>query len=117
MEKQTGLKRLIAAYKNSLAGLNAVYKNEQAFRQEIMFVVPMLLIALVVDVSKTERVLLIISLFLVLIVEILNSAIEVVVDRISKENHPLSGLAKDLGSSAVFLVLINLVCVWLIILV
>lgn len=88
-----------------MKGLKAAWVHEAAFRQELMLAIVMLPIALWVDVSTVERLLLILTLFMVLIVELLNSAIEAVVDRVGSEIHPLSGQAKDIASAAVFLTL------------
>ncbi|MFT5789519.1 diacylglycerol kinase [Shewanella sp. Choline-02u-19] len=98
-----GIKRVIRATGFSMQGLKLAWKHEAAFRQELMLAIIMLPIALLVDVTTVERILLIFGLFLVLIVELLNSAIEAVVDRISDEIHPLSGQAKDIASAAVFM--------------
>ncbi len=113
--KKTGksdLNRLISATKNSLAGLNATWQNEAAFRLEIL--AGLILIPATFWLAETtlEWLLLIGSYFLVLITELLNSAVEAVVDRIGLEHHELSGRAKDIGSAAVFLSLINLLVVW-----
>ncbi|QQX78589.1 diacylglycerol kinase [Shewanella sp. KX20019] len=98
-----GIKRVIRATGFSMQGLKLAWKHEAAFRQELVLAVIMLPIALLVDVTTVERILLILGLFIVLIVELLNSAIEAVVDRISDEIHPLSGQAKDIASAAVFM--------------
>ncbi|PKG56253.1 diacylglycerol kinase [Shewanella sp. GutDb-MelDb] len=98
-----GIKRVIRATGFSMQGLKLAWKHEAAFRQELILAIIMLPIALLVDVTTVERILLIFGLFLVLIVELLNSAIEAVVDRISDEIHPLSGQAKDIASAAVFM--------------
>ncbi|WP_220771068.1 diacylglycerol kinase [Shewanella sp. MBTL60-007] len=98
-----GIKRIIRATGFSMQGLKLAWQHEAAFRQELMLAAIMLPIALLVDVTTVERVLLLLGLFLVLIVELLNSAIEAVVDRISSEHHPLSGQAKDIASAAVFM--------------
>ncbi len=98
-----GLKRIFRATGFSIKGLSAAWKHEAAFRQELILAILMLPVALLVNVSVPEKLLMIFTLFLVLIVELLNSAIEAVVDRISDEIHPLSGRAKDIASAAVFL--------------
>lgn len=100
-----GLKRIIRATGFSMQGLAAAWKHEAAFRQEAILAILLLPIALLVDVSTSEKLLMIFTLFLVMIVELINSAIEAVVDRISDEIHPLSGRAKDIGSAAVFIAL------------
>lgn len=100
-----------------MKGLKAAWVHEAAFRQELMLAIVMLPIALWVDVSTVERLLLILTLFIVLIVELLNSAVEAVVDRVGSEIHPLSGQAKDIASAAVFLALALCGITWFTILV
>ena len=111
------MNRLYKAFLYSLQGLTATFKQEVAFRQEIVLSFILVPIALFLDISPLERVLLISSLVIVLIIEILNSAIEAAIDRISKEKHELSKIAKDAGSAAVFLSILNAVIVWMIILI
>jgi len=113
----TGVKRIFTAFEFSIKGLKDCYKSEAAFRQEVWLAIVLIPLALFVGNSNLEKALLIASVFLVLIVEILNSAIESVVDRIGDEYHVLSGAAKDMGSAAVWLSLMLLVIVWLIILI
>ncbi|AZP32039.1 diacylglycerol kinase [Cronobacter sakazakii] len=108
----TGLTRIINAAGYSWKGLRAAWKNEAAFRQEGVAVIAAILIACWLDVDPVTRVLLIGSVTLVMIVEILNSAIEAVVDRIGPEFHELSGRAKDMGSAAVLLSIILALVVW-----
>lgn len=98
-----GIKRIFRATGFSFKGLKSAWIHEAAFRQELMLAMVMLPIALFMDVSTIERLFLILTLFIVLIVELLNSAIEAVVDRIGDEIHPLSGQAKDIASAAVFM--------------
>ncbi len=88
-----------------MKGLKAAWIHEAAFRQELILAALMLPIALLVDITTVERLLLISTLFIVLIVELLNSAVEAVVDRIGDEIHKLSGQAKDIASAAVFMAL------------
>jgi diacylglycerol kinase (ATP) len=107
-----GLGRLARATGNSLQGLRAAWRHEQAFRQEILLVVVMAPVAWWLGGSGVERVLLLGVLGLVLIVELLNTAVEAVVDRLGSEHHPLSGRAKDLGSAAVLLSLALAAMVW-----
>lgn len=107
-----GSGRLLAATRNSWQGLKFAWRLEAAFRQEMLLVVLLLPIALLLPLTAIERVLLIVSLLLVLIVELLNSAVEAVVDRVSLDYHELSGRAKDIGSAAVLLSLLLLVCTW-----
>ncbi|MFM9886962.1 MAG: diacylglycerol kinase [Burkholderiales bacterium] len=110
----SGLARILSAASYSYAGLVAAYRHEHAFRQELWISMPLLVIACIVDVGAAMRALMIASVIAVLIVELLNSAVEAVVDRISLDHHPLAGRAKDLGSAAVFLAIANAAVVWLI---
>lgn len=110
--KNTGITRLIKAVAHSKAGLCSAYQSEAAFRQEVWLALVLIPAALWVDVGLVERVLLIGSLLMVMAVELLNSGIEAVVDRISLERHELSKHAKDVGSAAVLLALINCVAIW-----
>lgn len=98
-----GVKRIYAAFLYSMHGFRTAWKSEHAFRQELMLVVPGVVIALLLPLPPLQKLALIAVLILVLIVELINSAIEAVVDRISFERHPLSKNAKDFGSAAVFL--------------
>ncbi|WP_372930267.1 diacylglycerol kinase [Shewanella putrefaciens] len=111
-----GIKRIFRATGFSMKGLKAAWTHEAAFRQELVLCLVMLPIALLVDISTIERLMLIFTLFIVLIVELLNSAIEAVVDRVGSEIHPLSGQAKDIASAAVFISLTLCGITWLIIL-
>ncbi len=111
-----GLPRLLQATRVSLAGLGAAWRNEEAFRQETLITLALLPVGLWLGQTATHKVLLIGSLFLVLIVELLNSAVEAVVDRIGTEPNDLSKLAKDLGSAAVMLALVNAGLIWAVIL-
>jgi len=113
MKKQnTGFRRLVNATKYSLAGLREAWRNEAAFRQECVLVLLLTPVAFWLGQSAVERVLLIGSCWLVLITELLNSAIEAAVDRIGTEHHHLSGRAKDLGSAGVFVSLMLVLLVW-----
>lgn len=116
MNKATGITRIINATRYSLEGLVSTFRSEAAFRQELVLVCIGVPIALLLNVTNVERALLIGSLFLVLIVELLNTAIESAINRISQEIHPLSKRAKDIGSAAVFLALLNAATMWGIIL-
>lgn len=110
--KLTGIKRLVAASANSYRGLKWLSKNESAFQQEVMATILLSALTFALPVSKLEQSLMIVSLLLILLVETINTAIEAVVDRIGLEIHPLSGLAKDLGSSAVLISLVIALVVW-----
>jgi diacylglycerol kinase (ATP) len=112
----TGLKRIRNALTYSLDGLKAAYRHEAAFRQEVWLAALLIPLALWLPASGTGKALMIASVLLVLIIELLNSAIEAVVDRISPEKHELAKRAKDAGSAAVFVALLNLVLVWALVL-
>ncbi|MCP1438666.1 diacylglycerol kinase (ATP) [Erwinia persicina] len=109
----SGLTRIIKAAGYSWKGLRAAWQHEAAFRQEVVAAVVAIIIACWLDVTPLARVMLIGSVALVVIVEILNSAIEAVVDRLGNEFHELSGRAKDMGSAAVLLAILLAVFVWL----
>ncbi|BBE80258.1 MULTISPECIES: diacylglycerol kinase [Enterobacteriaceae] len=108
----TGITRIIKAAGYSWKGVRAAWINEAAFRQEGVAVVIAIIIAAFLDVDAITRVLLIGSVVLVMIVEILNSAIEAVVDRIGSEFHELSGRAKDMGSAAVLMAILLALFTW-----
>jgi diacylglycerol kinase (ATP) len=108
----TGLSRIHHAVINSLCGLRAAWQTESAFRQELSLAAVLLPLALWLGQTWTERALLAGSVLLVLIVELLNTAIEYTVDRVSLERHDLSKTAKDLGSAAVLLTLLLCAMVW-----
>lgn len=109
----TGFKRLIAAFGFSMKGLKSTYTTETAFRQEVWLAIVLLPLAFFVGGSVHEIAILIASVLLLLIVELLNTAVEKVVDRVGADYHPLSAAAKDAGSAAVLLTLILVVIVWL----
>ncbi len=111
-----GFKRILAAFVNSIDGFQAAWRHEYAFRQELIVVLIATVVALILPVSSFQKVLLISVLLLVLLVEIINSAIEAVVDRISLERHPLSKRAKDLGSAAVALAIMIAAMAWIVVL-
>ncbi|MDR5611536.1 MAG: diacylglycerol kinase [Arsenophonus sp.] len=108
----TGLTRIIKATGYSLKGLRAAWKSEAAFRQEAIMVIVAIIVAFLLDVQWIERLLLISSMVLIAIVELLNSAIEAVVDRIGTELHELSAKAKDIGSAAVFISICLAIFIW-----
>ncbi|GMR04030.1 MAG: diacylglycerol kinase [Gammaproteobacteria bacterium] len=112
----TDLRRLLRATGFSLAGLEAALRHEAAFRQEIILFVILAPLGVWLGQSGIERALLVGSLFIVLIVELLNSAIETTVDRIGRKRNKLSGRAKDMGSAAVLLSIILAIVVWALIL-
>ena len=111
-----GFTRIIKASQFSWQGLRAAYRHEEAFRQEVWLCIVLLPLGLYLGQSGVERALLVASVLLLPIVEILNSAIEAVVDRIGEEKHELSGRAKDMGSAAVALALGLMVLVWVLVL-
>ena len=108
----TGLKRIINAFGYSMKGLRAAFKHESAFRQETALLIILLPAAFMLGRNIVDYSILIGSLLLVLIVELLNSAVETVVDRIGDEHHELAGRAKDMGSAAVFISLLNVAVIW-----
>ncbi|MBL0614542.1 diacylglycerol kinase [Aeromonas veronii] len=108
----TGVTRIINATGYSMKGLKSAWINEAAFRQELMLILLLMPLAFWIGDSLNQILLLIIISWLVVIVEVLNSAVEAVVDRIGPEHHELSGRAKDLGSAAVFIALALNALVW-----
>mgnify|MGYP000899269953 FL=1 len=113
LKGKTGLRRLLNAFGYSLQGFRAAWQNEAAFREEAMLTIVLTPVALLLPVTGLEKLLLILSLLLLVPVELLNSAVEAVVDRIGPEIHPLSGRAKDLGSAAVLIACLILGLTWL----
>ena len=113
---KTGFTRLRNALGYSLQGIRAAFRHEDAFRQEIVLAIVLIPVAWLIEASGIGRALMIGSILLVLIVELLNSAIEATVDRISFEDHRLAKRAKDIGSAAVFISLLNFVVTWALVL-
>jgi len=109
---KTGIARIIAATGYSWKGLKAAWKHEAAFRQELMLAIIGLPLAFYLAENRFELLWLILPLFILVIAELVNSAIEAAVDRISDEHHELSGRAKDIGSAIVFIALILLAVIW-----
>lgn len=116
-QQNKGLKRLTNAFGFSLAGFRACYQNEEAFRQEVAASLLIIPLALWLGETGVERALLLGSWLLVPLMELLNSALEAVVDRIGSEHHELSGRAKDIGSAVVFLALLITAVVWVLVLI
>jgi diacylglycerol kinase (ATP) len=114
--ENTGIRRLAKATGHSLQGLAAAFRHETAFRQEIAVTVVLVPLAMWLGQTGLEQALLLAVWMLVLLVELMNSAIESVVDRIGPELHELSGRAKDISSAAVLLALVNAAVVWLLVL-
>lgn len=115
-ENKVSVQRVIRATGYSLKGLKSAYLHEAAFRQEVWLAIPLLPLGLILGDGVIEKILLVGTVLLVLIVELLNSAVESVVDRIGSEYHELSGRAKDIGSAAVFMTMILFVITWSLIL-
>lgn len=113
IKKHTGIKRLFYATTYSWNGLRSALKNEAAFRQEFLVFIILTVCTFLFDVTAIERIALISSLLMVLILELVNSAIECVVDRVGMDWHPLSGRAKDYGSLAVLLGLVIAAGIWI----
>ena len=114
--KPRGLTRLFNAFGNSFRGFAGAFREEAAFRQELALAVVVIAAGLWLGRTGIERALLVAPMLLILIVELLNSAVEAAIDRIGPEHHELSGLAKDIGSAAVFAAFVLLVAVWVLIL-
>ncbi len=114
--KPTGFTRMFRAFGASMKGLAGAYREEAAFRQELALAVVVIPLGLWLGRNGIERALLVAPMFLVLVVELINSAIEATVDRIGLGRHKLSGLAKDIGSAAVLMSLTLLAVVWLLVL-
>jgi diacylglycerol kinase (ATP) len=114
--KPTRFTRMFRAFGASMQGLMGAYREEAAFRQELALAVAVIPLGLWLGRNGIERALLIAPMFLVLVVELINSAIEATVDRIGLERHTLSGLAKDIGSAAVLMSLLLLAVVWVLVL-
>jgi len=110
---EKGVKRFINAIFFSIAGFKAAWKHEEAFRQEVVVFIISVPLAIGLGNSNVEKVLLIASVVLVMVIELLNSAIETVVDRVGVEYHELAGRAKDIGAAAVMLTILLSVAIWL----
>ncbi len=113
---QTGLRRIWNALNYSLSGLQAAYRNEDAFRQESWLAALLIPLALVMPAAGIGKAVMIGSVLLVLVVELLNSAVEAAIDRISLDHHRLSKRAKDIGSAAVLIALLNVLVCWILVL-
>ena len=115
-EKPTGLTRIVRAFGYSFQGFRHAWREEASFRQETLLAAMLIPLGLWLGRSGVERALLVCPVLLILVVEILNSAVEAVVDRSGTERHPLAGMAKDMGSAAVLLSFVLLGTVWLLVL-
>jgi|SRR5690554_277802 len=109
---KTGVARIIDATQYSMKGLRAAWRFEAAFRQEVLLLLVLLPVLVIAELELSERLLLLMSLLGLLITELLNSAIEAVVDRIGPDFHELSGRAKDIASAAVFIAISQFIVVW-----
>jgi diacylglycerol kinase (ATP) len=112
-KSKSGIKRIAGAFRYSTAGLKAAWQGEHAFRQEGIVLIIATIVALAIDTPAINKLLLIGVVVLVMVMELVNSAIEAVVDRISLEQHPLSKNAKDFGSAAVFLTVFLAIATWI----
>ena len=112
-EQKGAIKHIINACFYSFNGIKATYNSEIAFRQDVVICCALFLIALFLPVTFTLKILMVISLFIILIAELINTAIETIVDRISSDIHPLSKKAKDIGSAIVFFSFIQMIFVFL----
>jgi diacylglycerol kinase (ATP) len=115
-DKPRGARRVLAAFINSWGGFVGAWREEEAFRQECLLAVVLIPAGLWLGHTGIARALLVAPMLLILIVELLNSAVEAAIDRIGAERHALSGLAKDLGSAAVFVSFLLLVATWALVL-
>lgn len=115
-KSRSGIRRIWDALHYSLAGLRSAFAHEMAFRQEVILAVVLVATAIVMPTTGTQSTLLITSVLIVLIVELLNSAVEATVDRISVDDHELAKRAKDFGSAAVFVSLVNCLVTWALVL-
>jgi diacylglycerol kinase (ATP) len=115
-KSKAGFARLANAFRYSCAGLVAAFRHEAAFRQECALAAALIPVALLSGASGVGKALLVGSVMLVLLMELINSAIEAEVDRVSLARHPLAKRAKDIGSAAVLVALINLVAIWALVL-
>tara|TARA_B110000259_G_scaffold56819_1_gene67082 strand:+ start:809 stop:1177 length:369 start_codon:yes stop_codon:yes gene_type:complete len=108
--------RLSTALNNSFEGLKATFKNEEAFRREIFLALILIPVAFYTGDTTVEKILLVSSLILLIVIELINTGIEVIIDRVSLDKNELSKLAKDIGSAAVLIAFLNCFIVWLMIL-
>ena len=115
-EGRTGMRRIWNAFLYSIDGIKAAFRHEDGFRQEAFLAVILIPVALMLSVEGIGKAMMIATILLVLVVELLNSAVEATVDRISLEHHRLATRAKDIGSAAVFVSLVNVIVVWVLVL-
>ena len=110
------MRRIVTAFGYSMSGLAAAYRNEAAFRQEVLLAAVLVPLALFLPASGAGRALMVGSVMLLLVVELLNSAVEATVDRVSLDDHSLAKRAKDIGSAAVMIALVNVPITWALVL-
>ncbi len=115
LKRVVGWRRVLNATRYSAVGIAFAFRNEAAFRQELFAAVVLIPAAILLPVPRIERLILVLAMLLVLVVELLNTAVEASVDRVSMELHPLAGRAKDLGSAAVFLSILMSITAWVVI--
>ncbi len=113
--KHKGLGRLVKATRNSIDGLVEAVKTEEAIRYELALIIILLPVIFVIDTTAAEKAILMFSLFWIFVVELVNTAIETIVDRVSADYHLLSKRAKDLGSAVVFVSIISTAVIWIVI--
>lgn len=106
-------RRIVRGFSYSRKGMSYVFKNEIAFRQDVFVFLIGMILSFFLPVTAIARAIMIFSLFFILLMEMVNTAIEVIIDRISRERHPLSGHAKDIGSALVLVSFINAIIVWI----
>ena len=114
--KPKGIKRIYLASLNSFRAFKWLYQNESAFKQELLLLFFTVPITFLFNISYMEQMILVLSVIFIIFTEVINTAIEAVVDRVGLDIHPLSGLAKDLGSAAVLISLVIAIIVWLMVL-
>ena len=111
--KYTGIKRILYAFKYSFDGLRAAFKNEVAFRQDILLCILAIIFQAFLDIPTTSRIIMLSSLLLIIIAELINTAIETIIDRISSEKNELSKRAKDIGSAIVLITITGVCILWI----
>ena len=107
------MKRILTAFKYSIDGIIATFKSEPAFRQDIVLCALAAILAFVLDVSTMSRIIMLCSLMFIIIAELINTAIETIINRISMKKHPLSKKAKDIGSAIVMITIITVIGLWI----
>lgn len=116
-DKPQGIKRIYLASLNSFRAFKWLYQHESAFKQELLLLFISIPVTFIFEISYAEQMILVLSILFIIFTEVINTAIEAVVDRVGLEIHPLSGLAKDLGSAAVLISLLIAIMIWFIVLI